>query len=256
MKKFYSLVAIAALSTLSYAQGSESFESQSALTATYADGSFAGETAGVNVAYVHSRNEGLGTADDSSINSKGIMLRRADEPSSVEFSIPNGVGDFTFSYRKAFTGGVPRTIAVYVDGVQVNAMTPFGEGSGTQTTVYTSTTTINKEGAVKVKVSFAGGTAAGNKQFTVDNVVWTSPSLGLNDLEASKAVFNTVWGADALFSTKHNAIVEVYNMNGQLVKSFEVNGVQNVNVSSLAKGTYVVKTTSNGKTTSQKVVKK
>ncbi|WP_052217822.1 MULTISPECIES: T9SS type A sorting domain-containing protein [Empedobacter] len=256
MKKFYSLVAVAALSTLSFGQGSESFESQTVLTATYADGSFAGETAGVNVSFVHSRNEGLGTADDSAIQSKGIMLRRADEPSSVEFSIPNGVGDFTFSYRKAFTGGVPRTIAVYVDGVQVNAMPAFGEGSGTQTTVYTSTTTIKKEGAVKVKISFAGGTAAGNKQFTVDNVVWTAPSLGLNDLEASKAVFNTVWGTDALFNAKDKTTVEVYNINGQLVKSFEVKGVQNVNVSSLVKGTYVVKTTSNGKSSTQKVVKK
>jgi hypothetical protein len=48
----------------------------------------------------------------------------------------------------------------------------------------------------------------------------------------------------------------VYNINGQLVKSFTVNGVQSVNVSDLTKGAYVVKTTSNGKTATQKVVKK
>ncbi|SFM65878.1 Por secretion system C-terminal sorting domain-containing protein [Algoriella xinjiangensis] len=257
MKKFYSLVAVAAFSTLSFAQGSESFEKQSVLTTSYADGSFAGETAGVNVSFVQSRNEGLGTPDDSSIqNSKGIMLRRSDEPSSVEFTIPNGVGEFTFSYRKAFTGGSIRTIAVYVDGVQVNAIAPFGEGSGAQTTVFTSTTSVKKAGAVKVKISYAGGTVAGNKQFTVDNVIWTANSLGLDDLNASKAVFSTIWNNDALFSVKEKSTVEVYNMNGQLVKSFEVNGVQNVNVSSLTKGTYVVKTTTNGKTATQKVVKK
>ena len=52
------------------------------------------------------------------------------------------------------------------------------------------------------------------------------------------------------------SIVEIYNLNGQLVKSFEINGVQNVNVSDLVKGTYVVKTSSNGKTVTQKVIKK
>lgn len=55
---------------------------------------------------------------------------------------------------------------------------------------------------------------------------------------------------------KDKTAVKVYNMNGQLVKSFEVKGVQTVDVSSLAKGIYIVKTTSNGKTATQKVVKK
>ncbi|HEY4538937.1 MAG TPA: T9SS type A sorting domain-containing protein, partial [Faecalibacter sp.] len=71
-----------------------------------------------------------------------------------------------------------------------------------------------------------------------------------------KAIQNTVWTNTAAFSTKANASVEVYNVNGQLVKSFEVNGNKNVNVSDLAAGVYVVKSTENGKTTTTKVVKK
>ncbi|HJD87472.1 MAG TPA: T9SS type A sorting domain-containing protein, partial [Empedobacter falsenii] len=71
-----------------------------------------------------------------------------------------------------------------------------------------------------------------------------------------KAVSNTLWTNTASFNVKEKSVVEVYNMNGQLVKSFEVKGVQTVDVSSLAKGIYIVKTTSNGKTATQKVVKK
>ncbi len=257
MKKFYSLLAIAAFSTLSFGQGVETFEKQTQLTASYVDGTLTSETSGVVINFIHSRNEGLGTSDDSSINnSKGIMLRRSDEPSSVEFVIPNGVGDFTFSYRKAFTGGAERTIAVFVDNVQVNPLAGFGVGSGAQATVYTSTTKINKAGVVKVKISFATGTATGNKQFTVDNVSWTAPTLGVEDFTSSKSVSNTLWANTASFNVKDKTLVEVYNLNGQLVKSFEVNGVQHVNVSDLVKGAYVVKTTSNGKTSTQKVVKK
>ena len=40
MKKFYSLVAAVILAVTVNAQGAETFESQTALTATYADGSF------------------------------------------------------------------------------------------------------------------------------------------------------------------------------------------------------------------------
>ncbi len=84
-----------------------------------------------------------------------------------------------------------------------------------------------------------------------------SDNLGtINYEEAAKAVSNTLWTNTAAFNVKDKTVVEVYNMNGQLVKSFEVRGVQNVDVSSLVKGTYVVKTTSNGKTSTQKVVKK
>lgn len=81
-------------------------------------------------------------------------------------------------------------------------------------------------------------------------------NLSTDNLTLTKAVSNTLWTNTASFNVKDKTIVEVYNINGQLVKSFEVKGVQNVDVSSLVKGTYVVKTTSNGKSSTQKVVKK
>src|SRR5690554_1768081 len=153
----------------------EDFETQNALTSSYANGSFIGAD-GVTFTYVHSRNEALGTSDDSSIDGKGIMLRRADEPSSIEFTLPNGVSNLSFEYRKAFTGGSNnRQLAVFVNGVQ-EYVTPMFGTSGTDTTVHTFNENIDEAGAVTIKITYPTGTANGNKQITIDNISWTEPS--------------------------------------------------------------------------------
>ena len=84
-----------------------------------------------------------------------------------------------------------------------------------------------------------------------------SDNLSTIDYEtAAKAVKTTVWTDTASFDANGVTNVEVYNVNGQLVKTYIVNGKQNVNVSSLAKGVYLVKTTTNGVSATTKVVKK
>lgn len=258
MKKLYSFFAAVVMAVAVNAQGAETFETQTALTGSYANGSFAGETTGVTVNYVHSRNEGLGTADQYAISGKGIMLRRSDEPSSVEFVIPNGVGSFTFKYRKAFTGGTNnRVLAVVVNGVETTLIPSFG-ANGADATVHTSTTAINKSGSVSVKITYPAGTPTGNKQITIDDVSWTAydPSLAVGDATASKAslVKNTVVDNTIEFSTKAN--VKIYNVNGQLVKSAAVNNGTSLNVSSLANGIYVVAGEVDGQAVSQKIIKK
>ena len=69
-------------------QKTETFDN-SALTASYLDGSFTGDE-GFTWSYGHSRNE-----DTFPITGKGIMLRRASD-SYLEAVIPNGVGNFSF----------------------------------------------------------------------------------------------------------------------------------------------------------------
>lgn len=256
MKKIYSLIAVIS-ATLAFGQGSIDFSNATA-TASYADGSFTAPN-GVLVTYVHSRNEGLGTSDDYSIDGKGIMLRRADEPSSVTFAIPNGVGEFQFQYRKAFTGGNVRTLAVVVGGEEIGVTPAFGEGSGANAEVYTYMVPVQVNGATNVTITYPDGTAVGNRQATIDNVVWSAYNTTLSTInyeQASQALNNTVWKDVASFTTKGKAQVEIFNANGQLVKSFEVNGNKNVNVSDLTAGVYMVNTTENGKTISTKVVKK
>lgn len=257
MKKIYSLFAVAIMTSTINAQGAETFEAQTALTSTYANGSFSGETTGVTVNYVHSRDEGAGTPDQYAIDGKGIMLRRAAESSSVEFVIPNGVGTFTFKYRKAFTGASDRTLAVLVDGVEVNLIPAFGGTSGADATIYTSTTAVNKSGVVKVKITYPAGTASGNKQLTIDDVSWTADNtMAVGDVNATKVnlVKNTVVGNTILFAAKTD--VQVIAANGQVVKTAAVTENTSLDVSSLPKGMYIVTGNVNGKAVSQKIIKK
>ena len=252
MKKIYSLLAAVALTATINAQGSEDFSAQTSLTGTYADGTFAGQTSGVTVAYTQSRDEG-----DYAITGKGLMLRRADEPSSVEFTIPNGVGSFTFKYRKAFTGGTnTRVLAVFIDGVQTTVTPTFG-AAGEDTTVLTSTTEVNKSGSVKIKISYPTGTANGNKQTTIDDVSWTAyGTMAVVDATKGKAnlVKNTIVSNELIFDTTTK--VSVYNMTGQIVKTAEVTENSRLDVSALPKGTYIVTGLLNGQAISQKIIKK
>ena len=252
MKKFYSLLAVVAMTATVNAQGSENFNSQTVLTSTYADGTFAGQTSGVTVAYTHSRDEG-----DYAITGKGLMLRRADEPSSVEFTIPNGVGTFSFKYRKAFTGGSARILSIQVDGVEVATTTAIGATSGAETTVYDFSKAINKAGSVKIKITYPAGTTTGNKQVTIDDVSWTAyVTMAVVDATKAKAnlVKNTIVSNELIFGA--SAKVSVYNTAGQVVKTAEVAENSRLDVSALPKGTYVVTGLVNGQAVSQKVIKK
>ena len=174
MKKIYSIFMMLFITAMIGAQGTETFEAQTVLTSGYADGTFSGETTGVIVNYTHSRNEGLTTADDYSITGKGLMLRRASD-SYVEFVIPNGVGTFTFQYRKAFTGAAPRQLEVLVNNVVAATTAEFGGVSGADATVYTQNVTVNQSGSTTIKIKNVGTTTT-NRQTTIDNVSWTAGS--------------------------------------------------------------------------------
>src|SRR5690606_26633385 len=151
---------------------------------------------GVIFTYVHSRDEGLETSDSYPIEGKGIMLRRANEPSSIEFTLPNGVGNLSFDYRKAFTGGSERQLAVFVNGVEEYVTPGFGSGSGADATVYTFNENIDEAGPVTIKITYPTGTADGNRQITIDNISWTEP---LSSCEASNIAFtNTTVEKDLL----------------------------------------------------------
>lgn len=92
----------------------------------------------------------------------------------------------------------------------------------------------------------------------IDNVSVFQGDVTLSAAEAAlhkKALVNTVWAGTANFNAQ-NAEVQVYNMNGQVVKSFNVKGgMQTVDVSSLTAGAYIVKVTIDGKTSVTKAIK-
>lgn len=136
----------------------------SALTASYLDGSFVGNY-GLTWTYGHSRNE-----DTFGINGKGIMLRRASD-SYLQVTLTNGVGSFSFDYRKAFTGTSDRDLEIIVNGVQV-AVTPTFGTLEPDATVYNFSYNINISGSVTIRIKNIGSTTT-NRQAIIDNINWT-----------------------------------------------------------------------------------
>ncbi|MGV4414218.1 T9SS type A sorting domain-containing protein [Chryseobacterium sp. T1] len=92
---------------------------------------------------------------------------------------------------------------------------------------------------------------------TSDEVTLTvTQSLAVDNLNVAKGtlVKNTVVSNEIIFGQA--AKVSIISMNGQVVKTADVLENGSLNVSQLAKGIYIVTATVNGKTISQKIVKK
>jgi hypothetical protein len=192
MKKLYFLL-ITFFSLSAFSQGTEDFTNSTA-TASYADGSFVGN-GGITWIYGHSRNQ-----DTFSIDGNGLMLRRASD-SYLEATIPGGIGDFTFEYRKAFTATTERQLELLVNGVAISTSPIFGTVSGEETTVYNFTHTVNQPGSVTIRIKNVGTTTS-NRQTTIDNIVWTAfsgtptPSLTISS-PANNTIYNpTVTATD------------------------------------------------------------
>ena len=99
--------------------------------------------------------------------------------------------------------------------------------------------------------TFGGSVYIDNVKFFEGNVVLSASEVALH----KKAILNTVWTDTARFKAS-DANVQIYNLAGQLVKSFNFKGSQDINVSSLNVGVYTVKVTIDGKTSVTKVIKK
>jgi len=254
MKKIYTL-AIALFGAFAFAQTTtvETFDNAS-LTTSYADGSFVGEN-GVTWTYAHSRDEA-----DFAIDGAGIMLRRALD-SYIEATISGGVSNFSFQYRKAFTGGNDRQLEIIIDGDQVAVSDIFGSGSGDDPTVHTlSAEGLNIEGSFTVRIKNVGD-GDFNRQAIIDNITWTSyeggASVKNNDITGLSVYPNPVSG-NTLYVTSNNSVeksVAIFDVLGkQVINTTTSNGA--VNVANLNAGVYIVKVTEEGKTATRKLVVK
>lgn len=281
MKKFYSLVAVAALSSLSFGQV--------VISQVYGGGGNSGAK------YTHDFIE-LFNRGSQAVTLKGHSLQYASATGNVSAANTQVLADITIQPGKYYliqqakgnsgTDALPTPDQIPATALALGAMNGkvalvsnvdpitdvtdkdivdfvgFGtsneyEGSGPTAALSNTDSAQRKlkgcQDTNDNKNDFDVAAAAPRNGQTAANVC---TNLSTDNLTLTKAVSNTLWTNTASFNAKDKTTVEVYNINGQLVKSFEVKGVQNVDVSSLVKGTYVVKTTSNGKSSTQKVVKK
>ena len=277
MKKFYSLIAVAALSLSVNAQvnafAGHDFENWDAFVAGL-------NSYGINPDAPVSQGIGTGVNNSNSLNIKGMVDANSFVFTSVlQESLANFTPKEITFWLKGTSTGTRGSLSVNVykatsgyHAYNLASITGNKIINGTNQNDYNGQINTNGEW-VKITINLQGKTdlnltTVGNDFFAVkmgresnfdiqiDNVQLWDVNMNSIDLTATKAIQNTVWTNTAAFATQANTNVEVYNVNGQLVKSFEVNGNKNVNVSDLAAGVYIVKSTENGKTATTKVVKK
>lgn len=184
MKKLYffkSSLLTLLLSGFAFGQGTETFESQTALSSSYATGSFTGETGGIVWNYTNARNEST-----YPITNKGILFQASGN--TLETTISNGIGKLSFDVRKAFTGGSNnRKIEILVDNVVVFTSPTFGTTS-TDTTIHNYEVEINKTGVVTVTFRNAG------PQLTLDNISWTAAGVATEKPVVSPRTITGTYG--------------------------------------------------------------
>jgi hypothetical protein len=184
----------------------------------YGDGVFTSPVTGIIWEYAHATDEG-----NYPVNGKGIILRRANEPTSLQAVFPNGVGTFSFKYRKAYasTTHFDRQLAVYVDGVQTFLTPLFGTIAGQQERdIYTFSETINQAGSVGIRISYPEGIGNGNRQVTIDEVEWTEYSAvvdGNRNPLKNDVIIHVSDGKIVVNNAATGERIEVYNTLGQRV---------------------------------------
>lgn len=249
MKKIYSLFAVVVFSAVVSAQGSENFETRTPTAGTsYTTATFVGQS---NTTWDFS-DARIVDANTSNVSMTGItgLIRNGSGGLSITF--PNGVGQLSFKYRKAFTSGTARTIQLYVDGVQVNESASFGVGAGAQPTEYDYSYNINTGASVVVRIAATGA------QVSIDDFVWTAAgSLAVSDFNKTKSHFikNTFVKNEEITFGADVKDVKVYTLTGQVVKTGSVKNGATLNVAELQKGNYIVTGTVNNQPVSQKILK-
>ncbi len=97
--------------------------------------------------------------------------------------------------------------------------------------------------------------AYSNSNVAFDNFMLVAGTLSVSNVNllAKEFIKNTVATSTILFGAKSD--VKIYSLSGQLVKSASVNAGTSLDVSSLAKGIYIVTGEVNGQKVSQKIIK-
>lgn len=188
---------------LAWAQGSQDFEGDTGLTGTYSDGSFIEDN--IIWIYGYSRDQ-----DEYPIDNKGLMLHNAKD-SYLEATIPGGIGNFSFDYRKAYTSAADRELELIVNGAQVATTGAIRGESGEENTHYDSFShDVNVAGAVTIKIKNIGTTATA-RQTVIDNIAWTGYDNGTT--EPFLGVYPTSLSGFCYFEGEGPSSAKYFNVN-------------------------------------------
>lgn len=197
----------------------------------------------------YSGASGAGTIFLNGVN-KDFLISGIDSSNYADITM-------SFGHNKATNASSNEmTVEVSADGTTWTLLTytrPTGSGSNGWLLI-TPTGVIPATQNLRIRFN----STISNAQFRLDDVVLsgTNTTLATEVVNSTKVylIKNTIVGNNIMFAAK--ADIKILNMNGQVVKTASVNENTSLEVSSLAKGMYVVTASVNGKAVSQKIVKK
>lgn len=259
MKKFYSLFAAVILAATVNAQTTFFTENMGTATATTAIAANTFQNA-APVAFSGTADVRATSSSDYSGASAGanVMVNANNETFVISGIDSSEYENITLSLgqrKGASAANNELKIEVSEDGATWTLLSytrPTGSGTANWAVISPTGTIPTTE---TLSIRFTGTNAT---EWRIDDVklAGTAIVLGTGNNNATKAnlVKNTVVDNNILFSAK--ADVKVISMNGQVVKSASVNENTSLDVTSLAKGMYIVTGTVNGEAVSQKILKK
>lgn len=243
MKKILLLLTVL-LSTMTYAQGHETFDNLNTEGNSYLNGTFVGQD---GITWVYGQSRG-----DIELNGKAITIgRNRAEPMFLESeALTNGVGTLEFSYVQAFSN--PVNLEVLVNDVLVYTATSDGELGVVKSS---GLITVDAAGGAVIKFSNEAGA-----QVTLDDIIWTAfdDTAGIDDNFAAGFSYFPNPMTNVLNINANMSIegVEAFNLLGQQVISNRSLKNGQINVSSLPVGVYIFRVQfENGTKKSFKVVK-
>lgn len=260
MKKFYSLVAAVVLAVTVNAQTTFFSENMGTATATTAISANTFQN-GTPVTFSGTADVRVTTPSDYAGASAGanVMVNAANETfiiSGINTSAYENI-TLTLGQRKgASAANNELKIEVSEDGstwTPLSYTRPTGTGTANWA-VISPTGTIPTTETLSIKF-----TGTNSTEWRIDDLKLAGTAIvtmGTGDVNATKGnlVKNTVVANSILFAAK--ADVQIVSMNGQVVKTASVNENTSLDVTSLAKGMYIVTGTVNGQAVSQKIIKK
>jgi hypothetical protein len=259
MKKFYSLLAVVALTATASAQiYSTGFESNE---------SFASDNVYNNTSVVFSGATGkqwatyYGTPSTTSplTGNQSMQMRwytSATASKGYTYTNFNTSGVEKVTFNAANTNGI-NVIVSYSANNGTTWLSPQTFTLSTTKTEYTYNVPSSATGGLRFKFELTYTTApSSTSRLYLDDVKFFAPTMAVVDATKGKAnlVKNTIVSNELIFGA--SAKVSIYNLAGQIVKTAEVSENSRIDVSAFSKGIYVVTGVVNGQTVSQKIIKK
>ena len=265
MKKFYSLLAVVAMTTVMNAQATvasslyeETFGSFGSASTTF--------TASTMSSYDKTGTTTLEEEDVTSLTFAGANAMYATSTATNMTSghvwlNKNTTGNFVVSNIPIYNATKIKVTFSQAGVGNIDVYADFGNG---ETKVGGSTAA---GATIEIPAFATAGTTlnlkfqrqSNNNNLRIDNIkviVTEIATMAVVDATKTKAnlVKNTIVSNELIFGAA--AKVSVYNAAGQVVKTAEVAENSKLDVSALAKGTYIVAGVVNGQTVSQKIIKK